>query len=220
MLRIYTILSLTILLTGCTAHSFVEPIGKDRKVVRLAVGGPIVAAFDTHVPVPYAVVGMGAGINPRTNLFADVHILPLFYKIAGAEAGFQYFPLLQAGWKPTIGLGGRLMFMDSFRSNVDERFRFWPIFTLTSAWAKNNLRYYIGNDLTLPLSRLKYDNNNPSYILSPFIGSKLKIGKDWTVGLELKWQAANLASNQSAVEYTGFGGKGALATLITFEQAR
>ncbi len=209
---------LTLFLSGCTAHSFLEPLGKGNKAVRVAFGGPIVAAFGTHVPVPFLAAGGELGLNDNVNVGGDLHIFPLFYEIAGAEAGAMWFPLSQAGMRPTIGIGGRLLMMGSFRSGVKDRFRAYPIVSMTTAWRHSRRLYYLGNDLTLPLTEMDYDPDGSRAIFSPFVGCKWKLGKGFALGFELKWQAANLGNDQTAVEYTGIGSRGALAPLFTLEK--
>ncbi len=205
-------------LTGCTAHSFLEPLGKGNRASRVALGGPIVAAFGTHVPVPYAVVGSEFGVSEKVNIGGDLHVLPIFYKIAGAEAGATWYPISQYCCVPTVGIGGRLLMMGSFRSGVNDRFRIYPIVSFTSAWRQGNRQYYLGNDLTLPLTGMNYDPERSGAIFSPFVGCKWKLGKNYTFGFELKWQGANLESHKTAVEYTGIGNRGALAPLFTLEK--
>ena len=74
------------LLIGCAAHTNVQPMGKDNLSANISIGGPIVKAFGTRIPVPYATAGVNYGLNNRFDLNGDLHLLLLPYKI--------FYPLL------------------------------------------------------------------------------------------------------------------------------
>jgi hypothetical protein len=203
---------------GCAAHSSLEPVGAGKRVYRVGVGGPIVAAFDTHIPVPYAVAGVETGVSDRWNAGGDIHMMPLAYLMGGGELGASYYPMLNRGSRPTVGIGGRLLILGSFRSGVTERLRVYPILTVSAAWRSGRGQHYIGNDLIMPPSRSDYDPGARRVLISPFAGYKWNLGAGYSLGTEIKWQASNVPSSRTAVEYIGIGKRGALATLFSLEK--
>jgi len=208
------------ILTGCAAHSAVEPLGKGIRRDRVTFGGPIIRAFGNHIPVPYFAGGTEYGLNDRLNAGADFHLLPLFYQIAGGEAGATWYPLLQNGYRPTIGIGGRLLVLWSFKSKTADSFRIYPIVSVTANWKTSLGSLYIGNDLILPANKIDNDPSTPTTLYSPFIGHKWELGNGYSLGTELKWQGSNVGSNRVAVDYTGVQNRGAIATLLSLEKTR
>lgn len=205
-----------ILLTSCAAHNALEPVGKGRTVVRGGVGGPIVAAFGTNVPVPYAVVGIQRGVSDRVNVTADLHLTPIFYQMAGGEFGAVFFfASPQSRW--TIGLGGRLLALGSFKVRVEERLRLYPILSASSARTGMRNTPYAGVDWTLLPHQPDYDEEPGRVIASPFFGVRWNVGHGYRLSTELKWHGANIRSDQTAVEYVQIGRSGAIATLFSLE---
>ena len=116
------------LLFSCAAHTNIEPTGRGNYQGSLNFGGPIVSAFNTKVPIPYFSAGLDYGLNEELDINGNFHILPLFYEFAGAEVGASYYPIINDGYIPTLGLGGRLLCFSSFKSDVEERFQLFQGF--------------------------------------------------------------------------------------------
>lgn len=210
--------SIGLFFSGCAAQNALEPLGEGETQVRATAGGPIVAAFGTRVPIPYAVAGIERGLTDRINLTADLHALPLFYQMAGGEVGVKWFPASLGRPHLTVGWGGRMLALASFRPRVHHRIRIYPILNVSALrkWSRRSL--YAGADATLPISQSDYDDEAARMILSPFLGVRWELGKDYRLATELKWQGANIRSDQLAVEYTRLGGYGAVATLLSLER--
>ena len=67
-LSLAAVASAGILFVGCAAHTNLTPLGEGRLAPHVGIGGPIVEAFDTHIPVPYLMAGADYGIRDNVNL--------------------------------------------------------------------------------------------------------------------------------------------------------
>ena len=164
-----------IILIGCAAHNDLEPIGKGNLSANFSIGGPIVKAFGTNIPIPYATVGANYGLNNKFDLNGNLHLLSIPYKIFGFDFGSTWYPSINNGKIPTIGIQPRLLTLISMKSNVNERLKIYPIISNSAAWHINKGLIYIGTDLTILLSSLDYDEDAPNVILSPFWGYRWRI---------------------------------------------
>jgi hypothetical protein len=181
-------------------------------------GGPIVAAFGTHVPVPYLTTNINYGLTDSINLHGELHWLPLAYGLAGADIGATWFPLIRdSGWVPTWGLSADVLCLLSVKSGVASRFRGYPIITPAFSWKIRSHVLYTGINALLPLTRGDYDKDAASAILSPFVGFRWQITRRLRLTPELKIQGINLASNQLTVEYIKIADHGALTPLLSLE---
>lgn len=216
-----------LLLPACSAHMQLEPVGKGRVATNASIGGPIVEAFGTHIPVPYAMAGGSYGLSHDVDLAGSLHLLSLAYSVAGLDVGATWYPLVGRRWTPDdgadpgpyVGIGGKLMMLASFKEGVEDRFRIYPILSSSIAWDLGSGKIYGGIDATISLTDLDFDLEAPSVRLSPLIGYRWDFGRRARVRLytELKWQAANVASDRVSAEYTGIAGYGALAPLVGIE---
>ena len=216
---IFSILIFMLLLMGCAAHTQIEPVGKGKLSTNASMGGPIVKAFGTRVPVPYATAGVDYGLDNRLDIKADLHLLSLPYRIFGLELGPIWYPCLNNGKIPTIGVQPRLMTLISLKSDVEERMKVYPILSGSAAWKLHKGLVYIGTDVTVPFSSSDYDEDAASTIISPFMGYRWHIGKQTYLYTEIKWQGANIRSDQLAVEYLPIGNNGAITTLFAIQRS-
>ncbi|MDP8239493.1 MAG: hypothetical protein P9X24_10420 [Candidatus Hatepunaea meridiana] len=209
---------ITLFLTGCAARTNLDPVGKGQVNVSGSIGGPIVAAFGTHVPVPYAIVGANYGLTERINLTGNLHLLSLFYNIFGADFGMGWFPFKNEGYIPTVCLQPRLLLLASLKSGVDSRFRAYPIVSTSAAWSLGKGTIYSGFDLTALVSSPDYDDDASPFIFSHFLGYRWKLGSTTRLLTEIKWHGANIRSDQLAVEYIQIGSYGAITPLVSIEK--
>ncbi len=208
-----------LLLTGCAAHVSLEPTGKGNYAANLSVGGPVVEAFDTRIPVPYAAAGLQYGLSDRVDLTGSLHLLPLFYKLSGFDVGAAWFPVLNEGLVPTVGIQPRLLSFVSLKADVPERWKVYPVVSGSAAWKAGGGLLYAGADIAVPLSRSDYDDDAAAVLFSPFLGYRWEIGERLSLFTELKWQGANVRSDQLAVEYLPIGGNGAVSTLFSIQRS-
>jgi len=217
---ISVLLSISFLnISGCAAHSNIEPLGKNNISANFSIGGPIVAAFDTHIPVPYATVGINYGYTESFDLNGTFHLLPLPYGILGMDVGATWFPSFEYNSLiPTIGIQPRIMALACIKSDIPERFRIYPLISTTAAWIWCCGAVYTGFDATIPLSSADYDNETNSIIVSPYLGYRWNLGRNTHLFTELKWHGANIESDKLAVDYIEIGGYGAITPLISIER--
>lgn len=204
---------------GCAAHTNLQPVGKGNSTAHFSVGGPIVKAFGTRIPIPYATVGLDKGLTDNLDVNTNLHLFSLAYQVAGFDAGVTWFPLMNDGLVPTVGLQPRFLAYSSLKPDVDSRFRLYPAFSGSAAWRAGSGLLYAGLDLVAPLSEMDYDEEAKSMILSPFMGYKWKLGNRYFLYTELKWNGANLQSHQLAPDYLPISEHGALSTLFSIERS-
>lgn len=217
-LRLFQILLPVFLLFNCAAQTNFEPLGKGTLNTNFSVGGPIIKAFGTRFPVPYAITGANYGISERINIGGNLHLFSLGYKIAGIDFGAAWFPVLNNKLVPTISLQPRLLVLASTKTDVSDRWRTYPVITNTAAWKVSKNFIYTGYDLTIPFTEPDYDADAAGMIFSPFIGYRWKFGERTQLITEFKWHGANIRSDRLAVEYLSIGGHGAMTTLFTIER--
>jgi len=204
-------------LPGCVAQTGVLPLGKGELTPGIGIGGPVVEAFDTHVPVPYLAASVEYGLDDHVNAGAVVHVLPLAYHIVGLDAGVTWFPVAQSGLRPTLGVGPRAYLFASTKADVDRRFLAFPVTTATAAWTTRRGVFYVGANLAVPLEDPEYDEEAQAVIFSPFVGHRWSIGRRYALSTELKWHGANVVTGQAATGYTTLSGRGAVTPLIAFQ---
>ena len=221
MKKFYSILILLslVLLISCAAHTNLEPVGKGNISGNVNIGGPIIKIFGIKMPVPYATVGANYGLTNKFDLNGNLHLFSLGYKIFGFDFGSTWYPCINNGKIPTIGIQPRLLTLVSLKSDVSEQIKAYPIVSGSAAWELNKHLIYIGTDITVPFTSLDYDKNAPNPIFSPFWGCKWKIGKRTYLLTEIKWHAANAQTDQLAVEYVPLNNYGAISTLFSIERS-
>lgn len=217
---IYHYLSLIIiigLIAGCSAHSNLTPVGKGNIDVALSLGGPFIPIAETKIPTPYLSIGANYGLSENINVDANFHVTPLFYKMNGVDFGTTWFPILNDGVLPTLGIQPRLLFLTSFKNNVNDRLRIYPLISSSAAWKFGSEIIYLGLDIISPISEPDYDKESVDIILSPFLGYRWELGKNIRLISEFKWLGANVKSNQLAVEYMKIGDHGAFSIMLSLE---
>lgn len=203
---------------GCAAHTSLAPVGQGRLVPHVGIGGPLVEAFDTHIPVPYLLVGADYGLRPDVNLNTAVHLLPLAYGVAGLDGGIVWFPIDNDGWRPTIGVGPRLFAFASTKTDMDERFLVYPAVSASAAWAGGPGVFYTGADAAVPLDEPAYDDEARPILLSPFVGYRWNVGRRHALLTEVKWHGANVRTDQVVTGYTALGQHGAVTPLLALQR--
>lgn len=205
-------------LVGCSAHSNLTPVGKGNLDLAVSLGGPFIPIAETKIPTPYLSIGANYGLTKNINVDANFHITSLFYQINGLDLGATWFPILNDNLIPTWGIQPRLLFLTSFKNDVNDRFRIYPLVSSSAAWHLWDGLIYLGFDFVLPLSEPDYDKESVDIILSPFTGYRWELGKNLRLISELKWLGANVRSNQLAVDYIKIGGYGAFSIMFSLEK--
>lgn len=203
----------------CAAHSNLVPLGKGNLETNLGAGGPFIPFSSARIPAPYVTLGADYGVSDRLNANASVHLTAFFYKIAGFDLGASWFPVLNNEFIPTWGIQPRIMLFASMKSNVQSRFRAYPLLSNSAAWKLGAGLIYTGFDFVAPMTRPDYDEETPHFIVSPFAGYRWKLSENMNLLTELKWHGANVEGNQLAAEYTSLGGNGALSVMFTITRS-
>ena len=205
-------------LIHCSAHTNLVPLGKGNLEANLSLGGPIISVSDMNLPAPYATLGINYGLTDNSNIDGNLHLTSMFYQIIGADFGATFFPVLHQGNIPTWGIQPRILTFASVKPGVDDRFRIYPLVSTSAAWPLMGGLIYTGFDWIIPLTSPDYDEDASPTIFSPFIGYRWSIGEKTRLVTEFKWNAANVQSDQLAVEYLSIGGKGAFGVLFSIEK--
>lgn len=206
-------------LSGCAAHSNLTPVGEGNVDFAVNLGGPFIPIADTKIPTPYLSIGANYGISENMNVDANFHITSLFYQISGLDFGTTWFPSINYGFIPTWGIQPRFLFLASFKNNINDRLRFYPLISTSAAWQLGEGLIYLGSDFVFPLTRPDYDKESVDLILSPFTGYRWDLGKNLRLISELKWLGANVRSDQLAVEYIKISGYGAFSVMLSLEKS-
>jgi hypothetical protein len=219
MKQIYILITIAIIvLTGCAAHTAIEPVGKGNMRADLNFGGPFVNAFDTYIPIPYLSTGVDYGVSDNMDVNANLHLLPLAYDVAGLDLSGAWYPVMNKGIVPTVGLQARLMMLTSFKSDVGSRFRAYPILSASAAWNAWLGKFYLGSDFIIPFTHSDFDKQAASVLLSPFVGYAWNLSTNYSLFTEVKWQGANVPTYQLAVEYIHPSNNGALGIFLSLER--
>lgn len=218
-LSLASAIALMLIFAGCAAHTSIEPLGRGNTNVNLSLGGPIVAAFNTRIPIPYATVGASYGLNENINIDGSLHLTSLPYRIFGLELGASYFPLMNDGLIPTVGIHPEVLTFISLKPDVESRMRLYPSLSASAAWHLGSDLIYTGFDYTFPLTNPDYDNDAPKFVISPFVGYRTDLGKSLRLTTEVKWQGVNVRSDQLAADYVKPGGHGAVGILFAIERS-
>lgn len=207
-----------ILIIGCATHTNIEPVGKGKSRVEINLGGPIVSAFKAYIPIPYLSAGLNHGLTENLDINGGIHIMPLFYKVAGLELGGTWFPVINQGYIPTIGIDLKALFFSSLKSGINDRFRLYPVLSPSFAWKMPGGMIYCGSHITVPFSKVSFDAENPGYILSPFLGFRWNVSDNYKFFTEVKWHGVNFETYQLATEYVHPANYGALGVFLTLER--
>lgn len=214
----YCLLLLILYFGGCAAHTNLTPAGKGNLFLNAGAGGPFIPLFDTKIPTPYLTIGGYYGLTDKMNADANLHITPLFYRVAGLDMGTAWFPVLNNGWQPTWGIQPRILFLASTKNDVDSRFRIYPFLTNSAAWSVGPGHAFTGLDLIVPLTRPDYDKEAAHIIVSPFGGYRLNVSNKTRLLGQVKLQGTNIESSHLAVEYISVANRGAFSVMFTVER--
>jgi hypothetical protein len=207
-----------ILLLNCAAHTNLEPTGKGKFSANFSIGGPIVTVFGTKMPVPYATAGGSYGLNNKYDLNGNLHLLPLSYNIFGFDFSSTWYPVINNGKIPTIGIQPCFLTFISLKSHINERFKMYPIVSGSAAWNVKRGLIYTGTNIAMPLSLSDYDEDASHTILSPFVGYRWTTGRRTYIATEIKWHGANIRTDQLAVECIHLRNHGALSILFSIQR--
>jgi len=178
------------------------------------VGGPLVAAFGTYVPIPNAAVGARYGVSGDWDLDANVYLLPLAYHLIGFDVGMAWYPVDTD--VATLVLEPRAFALISFKEDVNDRIRLYPAISATYSTEHDGRRLYAGIDVAVIPRASRYDPERAFAVVTPLVGCRWELGRGYRLLTELKWLGVNIESN-ATVDYVNPGGLGGLAPAFGLE---
>lgn len=196
---------------GCAPRMALEPVGDGEFRYGASLGGPLVAALGTTIPIPNASVGGRYGVGADLDIEGNAYLLPLAYSIVSMDVGLAWYPLQTPS--ATISLEPRVLLFASVKSRVTERFRIYPAISTTLSTPLGVGRGYAGMDVSAIVSTPTYDPEPVRVLLSPLAGVRWDVGDRVTLTTELKWVGVNVRTN-ATVEYVNPFGVGGLAPSI------
>ncbi|HTW91721.1 MAG TPA: hypothetical protein VMH22_08435 [bacterium] len=182
-------------LCGCGTAAAYWPLRRGQSALALEAGGPVVNLSGAQLPVPYPVARFRYGVTDRFNVNVGAHLLMPAFGVAGFDGGASYHFLDQAGWRPCVGVAvgeiGLIEF-DGRSATV-----FMPQADVTASYLRaNHSLSYFGVHTLYQI--------RPSFHMtfSPYVGHNFSVGRELSVGLELKWYAAYERAEPRAVKYS------------------
>ncbi len=206
-IRILILLPIIIILS-CGTVATIRPIKKGASAFALSVGGPVCKVSGMDIPVPYTVFRYSYGLNDKLNIYAGSHLLLLALGDIGLDGGISYHLLKQSKLAPAVGVGFGIYAF----SKPGKDIRVFPELELTASYltGKQSLTYF-------GIQSMYQFNKKPNLVLAPFIGEELQIGKNLSIGLELKWYAPFKVTKPRLIDYRiPISNHGALGFVLGF----
>jgi hypothetical protein len=196
-----------IIFTACSTTQPVRVLKEGQTNIETSLGGAFIPLGESKVPVPYLIAGASHGYSENLTLFSHLHITPFITSVLGLDVGAATGLLKQDGAIPEITAKGQFYAFTDFKSL--ETMRFFPVATLNASWlAGQTTLMYLGADNTFQLS-------DPSYIVSPFLGTEFDLNNSLRMNVEGKWMAANVNTEQTVFEgKTSPGGQGGIGLFL------
>jgi len=210
-------LTLFMLLFGCSVNHGVRPLGKGKTAVNASVGGPVAELFGAPVPLPISTVGVRHGISDRSDIHAAFHpSMALLFGVGGLDAGASYLIFEQQGPRPAVLVDGTLtaVFGDLSEGEPAGGFRMYGNVAALASWQygqRGNL-VYTGADLFIQPSPWQP-------IGGPLIGHQLRLGERVGLSTELKWMGGSADTDPFTIRWYGIGQQGALVPQIGLDIA-
>lgn len=210
-------LTLFMLLIGCSVNHGVRPLGKGKTAINASVGGPTAELFGAPVPLPISTVGVRHGISDRSDIHAAFHpSMALLFGVAGLDAGASYLVFEQEGPRPAILVDGTVtaIFGDLSEGEPAGGFRMYGNVAALASWEygqRGNL-VYTGADLFIQPSPWQP-------IGGPLIGHQLRLGERVGLSTELKWMGGSANTDPFTIRWYGIGQQGVLVPQIGLDVA-
>jgi hypothetical protein len=175
------------------------PVGAQKMQVNASIGGPMVDAFGTTIPIPYGLVGATYGISNSTEAYLDFHATAAVFKFLGVTPGVVYFPSVHWG-RMVPALGADALILSDF-----DAARLYPELVTSAAYRLNG-RWtpYVAFRHTFQLSSI------PHYIPSAMAGTSFRRG-NMQYFFELQWLSLDRDNRWTPVDYHGVSHRGALS---------
>ena len=178
------------------------PVGEQKMQLSASVGGPLVDALGTTIPIPYGLVGATYGMSNNTEACLDFHITAAAFRFLGMTPGIVYFPYL-SGERFVPAMGADVLIFSDFKES-----RFYPELVTSVAY---RLR-----EKWTPYAALRHTfqpGQSPYYIPSAMTGTSFRSGK-MQYFVELQWLALDRDNRWNPVDYHGVSRRGALSLQV------
>lgn len=203
-------------IASCAPTRFVKPLKGNEQAVNLSLGGPVIGFKDLSIPVPFVTATYGYGIDSTLTAFGSLNITSAFYGNAQIEVGVVKQIAQQHKALPGISITpvANLIYRNKDAAKI------YPQVDVNAYWDYNKGRnfFYAGLSNWFELSSKKaYDiKQDNHWFLSPMIGEYF-IRKKWSMNIELKIVAANIASQKTVADYkTPLGNNGAFGIYLGY----
>ena len=201
-------------LASCAPRMALDPAGKGAVRPNISVGGPMVSAFGTYVPIPNLALGARYGITSNTDLGANVYVLPMAFQMGAIDAGAIWY--FGVGENVKLALEPRCLVFISLKPGVSHSPLVYPAMLATMSEPLGSGRGYFGLDVVPLLYGSDFDLDPPAMAVSASIGYRWELGAGYRLTTEVKWIGFNIRTD-ATVEYVHPLRYGAIAPLIGLE---
>lgn len=214
MQRLYFVFCL-IYISSCAPSHFVKPLAKGQRAVNASLGGPMIKFAGAKMPIPFTSITSAYGLTESLTVYGNLHPTALVFGVFQAELGLSkkvyYNDNLNFGISvsPAVNLA-----FDIWQYN----FKIWPRMDLNTYREFNNKKnfLYLGADNWFETSRTN-GYGEPQihhWVFNPHLGHTF-VRPKWNYTLELKFLAPGILRYPNAVDYVGFGNKGAIGAYMS-----
>jgi hypothetical protein len=199
-------LLVVLLAAGCGTVNAVRPLAKGRSSIAFSFGGPVAKVAGMDMPLPYAVVRYRHGLSDNTSVYAGGHLLMAAFGVLGFDAGVTHHFIEQRGALPAVGVGAGLCGL----IEPGGESRLLPEAELVGSFLLGGRSLtYFGVQSMFQASR------DPYFVLAPFIGEEVRLGRRFSLSLESKWYAPGHDTKPCNIDYRiPIMGKGALGFVL------
>jgi hypothetical protein len=203
-------------LSGCAASRALAPLERGQHAIYADLGGPLVEFGGASVPVPFANVGWGYGLDGKSNVHAAINpSSPALIRVYGVNAGYSRELLPASGAKPRLMLDTTAYaFWGDNRPGAPEGgFRWFQDLSAVATWDLPTTkpaphRLYAGLDLFLQPAPTFH-----AYPV-PLVGGELRLGRNVGLQLETAWWGITRDTLDAVPVWRAPGNQGAIATRI------
>ena len=210
--RISGIISVIVLVTGCSTVRYVRPIEKGTSVVSASLGGPITQVSGKYLPLPLLSAGYGYGVTDYLSIEAGLHITSALFGVAHVDAGVNWVPVRTKGAIPGVVLSPKVVLLSNFKPRES---RSYPVLTPTLYWERGRHLWYTGAENWFERHRVRADGNEQPHhwLFIPFVGYGIAKGK-WHFQTEARVYMPNLSNTTGPTTNLGFGDRGIIGFFL------
>jgi hypothetical protein len=190
----------------CGTVTAVTPLHRGESSLSASVGGPVTKVAGTSIPLPYVVARYRYGLSNKASVYAGGHLLTAGFSVLGLDLGMSYHFLQQNGWIPAVGAAaGIAAFIEPGGSSA-----IFPQLELVASYRLGSrFTPYFGAQSMYQLAA------KPYVVFAPLVGGQLRVGNNFSLGLEAKWYAPTETTEPRNVHYSlPLGNRGAVGFVL------